>query len=149
MRVAVAGAGIAGLATAVALARRGSDVDLFERSPRLEEIGAGIQLSPNAMAVLERLDIASGLAGQLVQPKSIDIYDGRSGARLTSIPLGDAARTRYGAPYGLIHRADLQTALLAAARASGRIDLHFGAEAHDLRATESDIVLTAAGRRLR
>src|SRR5687768_1989423 len=135
MRVAVAGAGIAGLAAAVALARRGFDVDLFERSVRLEEIGAGIQLSPNAMTVLERLDIASGLASQLVEPTSIDIYDGPSGARLTSIPLAATARSRYGAPYCLIHRADLQAGLLAAARATERIDLHFATEAHDLRAT--------------
>jgi len=147
LRVAVAGAGIAGLATALALARRGIDVELFERARQLEEIGAGIQLSPNAMAVLRRLDLAADLVGHLVEPRSIDIHDGGSGARLTSIPLGETARARYGAPYCLVHRADLQAVLNAAARSNPHIALHLASEARDLRTSESGVVITAAGRR--
>ena len=115
MPIAVAGAGIAGLTIAIALARRGFAVDLYERSAVLEEVGAGIQLSPNAMAVLARLDVLDDIVDALVEPEAIDIRDARNGGLLAKVPLGEIARRRYGAPYSVIHRADLQAGLLAAA----------------------------------
>src|SRR5687768_13527300 len=135
MRVAVAGAGIAGLTAAIALARRGFAVEVFERAAALEEIGAGIQLSPNAMAALEPLGVAPELAGALVEPDAIEIRDAPSGARLAEIPLGDAVRRRYGFPYVLVHRADLQSALVRAATRHAGITLHLEAEVGDVSET--------------
>ena len=69
MRVAIAGAGIAGLTAAIALAERGFEADVYERAPALREIGAGIQLSPNAMAVLDRLEVTGHLQGQALRAR--------------------------------------------------------------------------------
>ena len=125
MRIAIAGAGIAGLTSAIALAQRGFDVQVFEQAPALEEIGAGIQLSPNAMAVLNSLRVTPFLRGA-VAPDAIEIRDAVHGWRLARIPLGSVAESRYGAPYCLIHRADLQAALLAAARANAHVAIELG-----------------------
>lgn len=127
MRIAIAGAGIAGLTASIALARRGVAVDLHERSAVLEEVGAGIQLSPNAVMVLERLEVFDDIADTLVEPEAIEIRDARNGARLARIPLGKTARRRYGAPYCVIHRADLQAGLLAAAKRQSAIRLRLDA----------------------
>jgi salicylate hydroxylase len=126
MRIAVAGAGIAGLIAAIALARRGFSVEIFERAERLEEIGAGIQLSPNAMAVLDRLGLVPELAPALVEPEAIEIREAAHGRRLARLPLGATARARYGQPYALIRRADLQAALLRAALREPALALHLG-----------------------
>ena len=100
MRIAVAGGGIAGLTAAIALAQRGFAVDLFERAQALEEIGAGIQLSPNAMAVLRaaRRCRRPGAARRRAARRSRSAT-AQSGAILNAIPLGKTARSRYGAPY--------------------------------------------------
>jgi salicylate hydroxylase len=145
MHIAVAGAGIAGLTSAIALAARGFSVDLFERAPLFEEVGAGIQLSPNATSVLRRLGVLAGLAESLVEPRAIEIRDARDGARLAAIPLGETARRRYGAPYCLIHRADLQAGLLAAARSTDAIQLHIGMEVAALTAPENEVAFAAGG----
>ena len=147
MRIAVAGAGIAGLTAAIALAQRGIQVDLFERAAGLQEVGAGIQLSPNAMGILDRLGVAARLAGNLCEPEAIEIGLAGTGAPLARIPLGETARIRYGAPYGVIHRADLQSALLDAARGNQGVTLHFHAEVHDVRTTDAGVVFSAGGRR--
>jgi salicylate hydroxylase len=145
VRIAIAGAGIAGLTAAIALAQRGFDIELFERAAELDEVGAGIQLSPNAMAVLQRLRIAADLRSAVV-PQAIDIRDAPSGRALSRLPLGAAARERYGAPYLLIHRADLQGGLLSAARREERICIHLRTEVHEVRATEAGAVFAAGGR---
>jgi salicylate hydroxylase len=145
VRIAVAGAGIAGLAAAIALAQRGFEVDLFERARDLDEIGAGIQLSPNAVAALERLGVAGELP-ETVEPRAIEIRDAPTGRALARLPLGAAARKRYGAPYLLIHRADLQAGLLDAARREERISVHLHAEVHDIRATDGGAAFDAGGR---
>ncbi len=144
MRVAVAGGGIAGLTAAVALAAHGFEVVLFERVAEPREIGAGIQLSPNAMTVLERLGVASELMARVCEPQALVIRDAGSGAVLTRVPLGPDARSRYGAPYCTMHRADLQAALLATARRQPVIDLRLGAEVDEVRASDS-VAFTAAG----
>jgi salicylate hydroxylase len=127
MRAAIVGAGIGGLTAAIALAARGIGVDVFERAPLLAEIGAGIQLSPNAMAVLEWLGVAPFLAG-IVEPPALEIRSGTSGRRLTRIPLGRVMRQRYGAPYCVLRRTDLQQGLAAAATKNARIKMHLGTE---------------------
>ena len=147
MRAAVAGAGIAGLTSAIALAQRGISVDIFERAPDLQEIGAGIQLSPNATALLERLGLMADLADHLVEPEAIEIHDGSSGRKLAAIPLGAAARRRYRASYCLIRRADLQAGLLAAVRQHPNILLHVSAELGDVEAERNGIAFSAGGRK--
>jgi salicylate hydroxylase len=145
MRVAVAGAGIAGLTAALALSARGIRVDIYERAAELDEVGAGIQLSPNAMAVLDRLGVLPELAGSLTEPEAIEIRDGHSGARLASIPLGATARSRYGSPYCVIHRADLQKALLRAVGRRTDIGLHLGSDVRAIGEAEDGIVFQAGG----
>ena len=133
MEIAIAGAGIAGLTAAIALASRGFPLTLYERAETLADIGAGIQLAPNAMTVLERLGLADAVAKDAVEPRALIIRDGPSGRALTSIPLRDAARQRYGAPYRVIHRADLQRILSEAADTERKIQLRLGAEIADVR----------------
>jgi salicylate hydroxylase len=145
MRVAIAGGGIAGLACAVALARRNISVELFERAPVPQEIGAGIQLAPNAMAVLDRLGVLDDLKPFLTEPRAIEIYDAPSGSRLTSIPLGERARDRYGSPYCVVHRADLQASLLAAVRRHRPVTLVLGAEVDAAAESEAGIHFRAGG----
>lgn len=145
MRVAIAGAGIAGLTAALALSRQGFAVDVFERSARLEEIGAGIQLSPNAMKVLQLLGIDGELRGSMVEPQAIEVREAFSGRLLTTIPLGGTARRRYGAPYGLIHRGDLQAVLMTTARRSERITIRLGSAVHGVDRIAGDLVQFHAG----
>jgi salicylate hydroxylase len=115
----IAGAGVGGLLAALCLARIGWRVTLFEKAKFLDETGAGLQLSPNASAILQRLGLVERLAPSALCPQAITIRRARDGATLAQMPLADAER-RWGAPYLLAHRADLQRALLGAvARTSG------------------------------
>jgi len=123
--VVIAGAGIGGLTAAMALAARGFHVVVVERTAELSEIGAGIQIAPNAGRVLAGLGLDGAVAAAAVEPEAIDVNSGRSGRRLTSIP-GALFRDLYGLPYRVIHRADLQSILVAAANRI-RIRLELGA----------------------
>jgi salicylate hydroxylase len=145
MRIAIAGGGIAGLTSAIALGSRGFDVEVFERAPKLEEIGAGIQLSPNATAILERLGVMAELAGKTSEPEALSIRDGNSGALLARMPLGQVARARYGSPYCTLHRADLQAALFAAARRKPTVSLILDADVSDVRQDEAGVTFAAGG----
>src|SRR5437899_5110164 len=109
--VLIAGAGIGGLTAALALAQRGFEVAVFDQAERLEETGAGIQLSPNAARILIALGLGERLAPHVVAPEELRVINARTGRVLARVPLGAAAEQRYGAPYWLIHRGDLQTAL--------------------------------------
>src|SRR5687767_11307410 len=114
----VVGAGIGGLTAALALAAKGFPVRLVERNAELSEIGAGVQLAPNAGRVLAALGLDEAIAEAAVEPTAIDIFNGRSGRRLTSIGSPTFAAT-FGFPYRVIHRADLQHVLVAAAERIG------------------------------
>src|SRR5262249_29885688 len=114
--VIVAGAGIAGLTAALALARAGIRVTIFEQAEKLEETGAGLQLSPNGSRVLIALGLRERLAAVAVQPQAIRVMAGGSAREIVRIPLGEEMERRYGAPYWTIHRGDLQSALADAAR---------------------------------
>ncbi|MBS0561347.1 MAG: FAD-dependent monooxygenase [Proteobacteria bacterium] len=111
-RVAVIGGGIGGLATAAALQRTDADVTIYERSSQLSEIGAGIQLTPNAVRVLNALGCGDGLEEFGFRPESITGLDWRTGKLLFRKPLIEVCRERYGADYFHIHRADLHRVLL-------------------------------------
>jgi salicylate hydroxylase len=125
--IAIAGAGIGGLTAALALAREGFSVEVLERAAALEEVGAGIQLGPNASRILIRLGLAQRLADFVVVPEGMDVRSGRSGATILSAELGDAVAARYGAPWWVIHRADLQAVLAEAASRENSIRLRTGA----------------------
>lgn len=115
-QIIIAGAGIAGLTLALALSEKGFSVQIFEKSATLAEIGAGLQLSPNATRLLDRLGVLERLKYASVEPQSICLQDGASGDKLLHLPIGSIARQRWGAPYIVCHRADLQNALLTEAR---------------------------------
>src|SRR6202451_4155861 len=109
----VAGAGIGGLAASLASAGQGFRVVVLEKAERLEEAGAGLQLSPNASRVLIGLGLEPVLPGRAVIRDAISIMSAQSGGEIARLPLGEAATSRAGAPYWVVHRADLQAALVA------------------------------------
>jgi salicylate hydroxylase len=121
--VIVAGAGIAGLTAALAFARRGYQVRVFEQAPRFETVGAGIQLSPNATRILKRLGVLELLLPQATHPAAVLLKDATTLRLLVRVPLGEIAEQRWRAPYLVVHRADLQAALLAAADREPSIQL--------------------------
>ncbi len=112
-RIAIAGAGIAGLSAAIALKLAGYSVAIFEREQELREVGAGIQMGPHATRVMESWNL--DLLGNAVEPEELELRNARSGALLNTLPLKPGARVRYGSPYLTLLRADLQKALLARA----------------------------------
>src|SRR6185295_3114884 len=117
-RVVIIGAGIGGLAAALALRKSGLDVVVLEQADRLQAVGTGIQLSPNANHVLARLGVLDAIIDVAFEPRSLDIVDGQRRRTLLSAPPGQRARTRYGQPYLNVHRGDLQTVLLDAVHAT-------------------------------
>jgi salicylate hydroxylase len=125
--ILIAGAGIGGLTAALALARRGLRVTLFDQVEKLEEAGAGIQLAPNATRILIALGLAERLEPAIVQPSAIRLRSGSSGREIAAMPLDAAMLGRYGAPYWVIHRADLHKALTEAVAAEQKITLTLGA----------------------
>lgn len=129
--VVVAGAGIAGLTAALALANCGFRVICIEKSAALADIGAGIQLSPNATRILLDLGLGDVLASRIVSPTEIRIASGPSGREIVRIPLGESAAFRYGAPYWVIHRGALQAALLEAVERVPDIELRPGEQVED------------------
>jgi salicylate hydroxylase len=143
--VIVAGAGIAGLSAALALARAGSRVTVLEQADKLEEAGAGIQLSPNATRILNALGLRERLQAAATAPAEIRVTAGRSAREILRIPLGASAEQRYGAPFLTIHRADLQSALADAARSQRDISLKLGVQVSDFAVHNNGV--TVQGRR--
>ncbi|TFG84558.1 MAG: hypothetical protein E4H18_06010, partial [Hyphomicrobiales bacterium] len=115
--VLIAGGGIGGLSAAIALGRSGLDSTVLERSSFTEESGAGIQLGPNATRLLAKLGVLDAIAPSSFKPEAIWLFDGVTGRRLATVPLGSHAESRYGAPYLTLHRADLHTGLRSVAEA--------------------------------
>ncbi len=132
--VIVAGAGIAGLTAALALTRAGIRVTVFEQAEKLEEAGAGLQLSPNGSRVLIALGLRERLASVAVAPQAIRVMAGGSAREIVRIPLGEEAERRYGAPYWSIHRGDLQSALADAVRSELDAKLELGVRVEEFAA---------------
>ena len=122
----IAGAGIAGLAAALALARLGQRVTLLEQATQLGEVGAGVQLGPNAMRVLAHWGLADAVLAKACVPEAIAVRHATTGRSISRMLLGAAIAQRDAAPYVTLHRADLHAALLGAVRASGLVDLQLG-----------------------
>jgi salicylate hydroxylase len=129
--VFIAGAGIGGLTASLALAKQGFRVVVLEKAERLEEVGAGLQISPNASRVLLALGLQDRLAGRAVTPEAISIMSARGAGEIIRLPLGEAASQRAGAPYWVMHRADLQAALQGAVNDHPDIELRLGCQFDD------------------
>lgn len=124
--ILVAGGGIGGLGAALALARAGHRVRVFERAPEFREIGAGIQLGPNVFAMFDRLGLTAAMAAQAAFPTALVMRCAVHGHEVARIPL-EGMPARYGHPYAVIHRGDMLEVLLQACRAlPGRITLETG-----------------------
>ncbi|MET0679433.1 MAG: 3-hydroxybenzoate 6-monooxygenase [Burkholderiales bacterium] len=121
--VLVAGGGIGGLAAALALTRQGFAVKVLEQAPQLGEIGAGIQLGPNAFAAFDALGIGEKARGRAVYTDEMVMHDALDETLVGRIPTGEAFRRRFGNPYAVIHRADVHMSLLEGAQESARIEV--------------------------
>ena len=112
----IAGAGIAGLACGVALARAGWSAQLFEQAQQFGEVGAGVQLGPNVTRILQRWEVLETLQQQACVPAMLQARCAQSARVLSRLPLGQSMQDKYGAPYLTVHRADLHQALMQRAR---------------------------------
>ena len=130
-RALIAGAGIGGLTAALALSQISYNVGIFERAPALEEFGAGLQLTPNATRILSRLGVLGAIRALATEPRAIRLRRGRDDTELARLELSGATK-RWGAPYLVIHRADLQQALADAVAKSANVDLRLGAEVGEI-----------------
>lgn len=119
MKVVIAGGGIGGLSAAIALCKVGFEVEVVERASALQEVGAGLQLSPNATKGLASLGVLEAVAAISSMPETLEMRIGRTGQKVFSIPIAREARNRYGAPYLHAHRADLIDILSRAAVQAG------------------------------
>ena len=120
--VVVAGGGIGGLAAALSLVRQGFQVQVLEQAPEIGEIGAGIQLGPNAFHAFDALGIGEKARGRAVYTDYMVMHDAIDEYQVGMIPTGEAFRQRFGNPYAVIHRADVHTSLLEGAVETGRVE---------------------------
>ena len=111
-KILIAGGGIGGLAAALACARPGTEVSLFERAAVFAEVGAGVQLSPNVVRVLHSWGLKQALDAVVSVPQQLQIRSAVTGAELGVLRLGDTIQARYGAPYLTVQRSDLHHVLL-------------------------------------
>jgi salicylate hydroxylase len=143
--VAIAGAGIGGLAAAVCLAARGFRVLILERATTPLETGAGIQLGPNVTRILDRMGLGPAIAETACNPDGIAVRDGLTGRLLATVPLGVRAARRYGAPYLVIHRADLHRILYDAAASRPRVEIVHDTEVSGFTDTGKAVEIAASG----
>lgn len=120
--VLVAGGGIGGLATALALVRQGFHVKVFEQAPEVGEIGAGMQLGPNAFHAFDALGVGDKARSRAVYTDYMVMHDALDEYQIGKIPTGEAFRQRFGNPYAVIHRADAHLSLLEAAQETGQVE---------------------------
>jgi salicylate hydroxylase len=135
----IAGAGIGGLAAALFIAQAGWRVTICDRENALQEAGAGLQLAPNATRLLADIGILDDLDDLAVEPMGIRVRRAGDGRQITRAELGPKATERFGAPFLVVHRADLQNALLKRARANANIEIRLGLRLVDIREGESKI----------
>ncbi|GGB61576.1 MULTISPECIES: FAD-dependent monooxygenase [Henriciella] len=122
----IAGAGIGGLTAGLALARQGWAVHILEAASGFREVGAGLQLGPNAVKVLSALGVSDAVRAVAFEPEALELRLGRSGRPVFRIPLDEAG---WGAPYYHVHRADLVETLAAELLKTGQAEIRFGTRA--------------------
>ncbi len=159
MKIVIVGGGIGGLAAALACANAGHNIQVLERQSKFTEIGAGIQLAPNAFHALDHLGVGKQVKDLAVPVDELRLMDGLAGGVITRLPLGDGYQQVFGNPYMVVHRTDLYYPLLAACRANSSIELRTscavtGYSQNDLAASvnlengeviDADVVLGADG----
>lgn len=128
----IAGAGISGLTLALTLAKFGATVVVLERNAGIQEAGAGLQISPNARRVLDRLGLSDSLSRTALEPTALDTYQHGQSKPFFSMEFGEIMEQRFGAPYAVMHRADLADALYKASRRFANIDIVFGVRGWDV-----------------
>jgi salicylate hydroxylase len=141
LSIAVVGAGIGGLTAALALARQGHMITLVERRTGFSEVGAGLQLSPNASRILIRLGLGAALRRVATEPQRVIVRAIRSGKPIGEVALGSFMRERFEAPYWVVHRADIQTILLDAVRSEPSIRLVMGRTVEEVQDGPSEATL--------
>lgn len=145
MNIKIIGGGIAGLASAIAVANSNGHAAVFEKTAKFEPVGAGLQLGPNAARALQNLGLWDAVKPFTFSPLEIHVRDGRNGKILKRLPLGNTFAQRFGMPYLTAHRADLHEALLTVARSKHNIEIKFGVEVDDLSTDGFDGVIAADG----
>jgi 2-polyprenyl-6-methoxyphenol hydroxylase-like FAD-dependent oxidoreductase len=126
--VLIAGGGIGGLATAMGLAQKGIRSILLEKSASLGEIGAGIQLGPNAFHAFDYLGVGEAARGMAVYIDQLRLMDALTAEEITHVDLGEAFRARFRNPYAVVHRGDLHRVFLRACQNSDLIELRVSSE---------------------
>jgi salicylate hydroxylase len=142
--ITVLGGGIAGLASAIALAQRGAVVTVLEQATELGEVGAGLQIGPNGVAVLEALGLREAAAAVANVPEAVELRDMATGREVACLPMGQAAVQRWGRPYWQFHRADLLAVLADGARAAG-VDIRLGQKVEAVEDISASVVIAADG----
>jgi salicylate hydroxylase len=141
--VIVAGAGIGGMTAAFAVARKGFRAVVLEQTERLEETGAGIQLSPNATRILLALGLGERLRPHVVVPEMLQVLEAPTAREIVAMPLGPVVEQRFGAPYWTIHRGDLQAGLADAVGDNPDIVLRLGTRVEEFAAYGGGVTVAA------
>jgi len=143
--IVIVGGGIGGLAAALALSQIGRRVMVLEQAEKFAEIGAGIQLGPNAYKMFHRLGIVEAINAIAAFPDFLMMRDNMSGEMIAQLPAGEEFRQRFGYPYGVIHRADLHGVIFAACRAAEAIELRTHAKVVAIEENADGIVAVTEG----
>lgn len=122
--ILINGGGIGGLTTALAMAKKGIASQVLEQASEFQEVGAGLQVGPNAFRVFDLLGVTEAINALATFPESFTLMDALEAKQIVQLPLGEGFRARFGFPYGLMHRADLHQVLLNACRQQTLIKLH-------------------------
>lgn len=141
-KVIVIGGGIGGLAAAMALTQQGIEVLLLEQAEQIGEIGAGIQLGPNAYAALDALGVGEAARNRSVFPDYLLMMDAVDAHEIAKVDVGPAFRTRFGNPYGVIHRADIHLSILEAVEKHPLITFKTHTRIVDMELKDNGVVLT-------
>ncbi len=141
--VIVAGGGIGGLAAALALVRQGFKVTVLEQAPEIGEIGAGIQLGPNAFHAFDALGVGDKARGRAVYTECMVMHDAVDETLVGRLETGEAFRQRFGNPYAVIHRADVHLSLLEGAQETGRVSFHTHTRVERIEQDEATGTVTA------
>ena len=140
--ILIAGGGIGGFAAALALAKRGFKVKVLEQAPEIGEIGAGIQLGPNAFNAFDALGIGDRARARAVYTDYMVMHDALDEYRVGRIETGDAFRKRFGNPYAVIHRADIHSSLVEGAQENGDIEIITNCRITDVAQDENGVTVT-------
>jgi salicylate hydroxylase len=141
--VLVSGGGIGGLAAALALVRQGFKVQVFEQAPEIGEIGAGIQLGPNAFHAFDALGVGDKARGRAVYTDCMVMHDATDETLVGRLETGEAFRKRFGNPYAMIHRVDIHLSLLEGAQETGQVEFFTSTRIEKIEQDEATKVVTA------